>query len=693
MNKSDLIDAVASDADISKASAGRAVDAVLGGIGDALGNGDTVSLVGFGTFSVRHRAAREGRNPIYNVTTMMESLRNFLTGPRLFIVIAACALPFVFLGTSSLGSTFQTSFGSINGENITEADMQAASNMTVQKFKNIYGDDFDFNELDESIQLEAIKQELITQKVLLSEERSLGFINKDTIKQAKKSIIRNPAFQIDGKFDENVYQAQVNASGYTKDSYLDMMTSVMASELYRISIASSNFVTDTEVKELAEILEQSVDINFIKLDLASLRNQIINSEEEIREYYDNNQILFFSEEERSFKYLVLTPEDYTDSVNIPEGYVENAYEEYLSKSNQRTEIRFSHVMIEKANYESNEEAFKQISLAEDELKRGTSFEDTVIKYSDDIVSKEVAGDLEYFDADIFPEEFGVALENMNVNEISNIIELDETFHILKMTEFNQLEVMKLDEMRETIVNDLVNSESMALLNDDFDLIDEMIFSNESIEYIGETLTKSVNEFNGAQLSNFNFEIDDDRVKDFVFSPDSKIGVPAAINMDDSIVVISLSSITEPSLQNYEKVADEASKLLADNKAYEKKNLLVSELVIAKEEDTLQSFYDAYNFISEESFVEVKRYSSLLPQEIISEVFQTAPGESATINARSGDVYIVDLVGFNRPSSESIDTLYEQYNSFSEERASKNISSVINEDIFDSAKVSLNNLVF
>ena len=56
MNKSDLVDAVASSADVTKASAGRAVDAVLDSIGDALGNGDTVSLVGFGTFSVRHRA-------------------------------------------------------------------------------------------------------------------------------------------------------------------------------------------------------------------------------------------------------------------------------------------------------------------------------------------------------------------------------------------------------------------------------------------------------------------------------------------------------------------------------------------------------------------------------------------------------------------------------------------------------------
>ena len=48
---------------MSKADAARAVDATIGAIGDALGSGDSVALVGFGTFSVRHRAAREGINP------------------------------------------------------------------------------------------------------------------------------------------------------------------------------------------------------------------------------------------------------------------------------------------------------------------------------------------------------------------------------------------------------------------------------------------------------------------------------------------------------------------------------------------------------------------------------------------------------------------------------------------------------
>lgn len=63
MNKSELIDAIAAAADISKASAARALDAVIDSVTDTLKNGDKVSLVGFGTFEVKERAARIGRNP------------------------------------------------------------------------------------------------------------------------------------------------------------------------------------------------------------------------------------------------------------------------------------------------------------------------------------------------------------------------------------------------------------------------------------------------------------------------------------------------------------------------------------------------------------------------------------------------------------------------------------------------------
>jgi DNA-binding protein HU-beta len=63
MNKNDLVQAVADEANLSKADAGRAIDAVVSAIGNALKQGGSVSLVGFGTFLVRERAARTGRNP------------------------------------------------------------------------------------------------------------------------------------------------------------------------------------------------------------------------------------------------------------------------------------------------------------------------------------------------------------------------------------------------------------------------------------------------------------------------------------------------------------------------------------------------------------------------------------------------------------------------------------------------------
>ena len=63
MNKADLIEAVATSADLSKAAASRAVDSMTKAVTKALKKGDAVTLVGFGTFTVRKRAARKGRNP------------------------------------------------------------------------------------------------------------------------------------------------------------------------------------------------------------------------------------------------------------------------------------------------------------------------------------------------------------------------------------------------------------------------------------------------------------------------------------------------------------------------------------------------------------------------------------------------------------------------------------------------------
>ena len=619
---------------------------------------------------------------------MMESLRNFLTGPRLFIVIAACALPFVFLGTSSLGSTFQTSLGSVNGENVTEADWQIAANFTEDRLKRIYGEDFDLSQLDEDIQINQIKQELISQKVLLSEARSLGFINKDTDRQAKVAIIKNQSFHLDGFFDEDIYEAQINASGHTKESYIDLMTDIMASGIFRNSLASSAFVTDFEVKELAEILEQTADIDFIKVDFNLLKEQIENSEEEITDFYNNNEILFFSEEERAVKYFILESEEYNSLVEVPNNYVEDAYEEYTQQANNRNEIRFSHIMIEKNNYSSDEDAFNVINEVMLKLNSGDSFSNLAKEFSEDIVSKDNNGDLEYFDAEIFPEEFAVALKNMNLNDVSEIVELDETFHILKITEFNEFDLMTLEQMRDSIVQELIQSESSALMNDDYEIIDEMIFSGSSLVSISTSLSKELLEKKQLTQSNFDFILTEQNIKDFIFSPDSDLNKPNIFSVEDSIIVIQIEDITEPKLLAIDKVQNEIVEYLSLQKTNDKMNLLMSELAIAKEEGSIENFLNAYDFLSKESFVAIKRYSSLLPREVISKVFEVLPGSSVSIDSSNGDKYFVDLININKPSQELIEESYDQYKTFTEDRVSKNLTDIVSDEIFNTAKVNL-----
>jgi DNA-binding protein HU-beta len=76
MNKSELIDAIADAAGLTKADAGRALDATTDAIAGALQQGKSVSLVGFGTFTVRHRAARTGRNPRTGETIQIKASNN-----------------------------------------------------------------------------------------------------------------------------------------------------------------------------------------------------------------------------------------------------------------------------------------------------------------------------------------------------------------------------------------------------------------------------------------------------------------------------------------------------------------------------------------------------------------------------------------------------------------------------------------
>ena len=616
-----------------------------------------------------------------------------MTGPRLLIVVLVCALPFVFLGTSSLGTTFNTSFGNINGEDVKEIDLQIASNSTVQKFKSVYGEEFDFDMLDEEFKADAIKQELIIQKVLYSGAKSMGLINQSTELEIKKEIIKSPRFQVDGEFNENVYEAQVNSSGFTKESYIEIMTGLSASELYRSSLNAVNFVTDQELYQLASLLEKSTNIDFIKINFNNLKSEIVNTEDEIKNFYEANEILFFSDEQKSFKYLILDQSDYSELIEVPDSYLEDGYQNYLNEFVNAAQTRISHIMIDKNNYETREDAFDSINKIEELLKNGDNFSELASVYSEDIVTSDIGGDLEYFDKDIFPIEFNEAIKDLELNEVSKIVELEDTFHILKITEKNLSKPLSADEVKDNLLAELIETESYALMLDEFTNLEDMIFNNDSFDQISMASSKTVYTSDLYTKNNFDFDSNNQVIKDYLFSPNTIIGEPFSVDLGNRIIIMALDKLIEPQLQSLESVKDSVINMIANSKAEEKMNLLATEIQSFSNDDEKNRFIDAYNYVESDSFVDVKRYSSLLPREVLNKVFINQADTIISEDASNGDKYIVTIKKFNQPLDTDIQNIIEEYNTFSEEIFVTRMNQIVNNDIFESARVNLNNLIF
>jgi peptidyl-prolyl cis-trans isomerase D len=613
---------------------------------------------------------------------MLDGVRNnLLRGWPLIIIISVCALPFVFLGTGSLGTVFGSNYGSVNGEQVDEIDIQVAQNRVIQNYKDIFGDDFDFGLLPQDQQAQALNDEIIRQKVLLAEVRSLGLLNKEEINSAKKEIIKNQDFYVDGSFDEGRFEAFVNANGFTKDAFIEILTRIEATNKYTQSI-TSNFVTDEEVKDFVKLIEKTLDVSFIKVSYEDILNSVSSSLVEQNNYYLNNKDSFLSDEKRSLKYFKLSKANFSDLINIPEDYYEQAYEEYVQEVNNSKQKKISHIMIDKGNYDDESEAFNAINAVNERLINGANFEDLVKEYSEDLLTKDSNGDLDYFSADLFPIEFANELENLSLNQTSSVINLESSLHILKVTEIYQDELLSFEDKKQTLEEDLIEAESLALLNEEYFKILDLIDSNSNFNDIQSQYISEILNIEPISYANFS-NIDLAPYKDEIYSSGDEINVKS--NNEELIVYI-VDNIYEPTQLSFVDVQEEINNTLNNEKAFDiRENILLQLESLGK--DDFVEFAEKYNYLSVENFVNVKSNASILPREVINELFVKELNSKSLI-ASADDYYYVVIDGIELPTDENIANLLEEYKSLSLDQVNNKIFAIINDELYSNLRNDL-----
>ena len=615
---------------------------------------------------------------------MLESLRSFLSGKTLLIFVTIMAIPFVFFGSTAVGTIF-TTYGKVNGLEVSQADLNAANNTVNQRLLETYGDDFSTDLIPEDMLLEMVKEEIISAKTFLSQTRDMGILVSED--DAKNQIMLSPNFQTGGQFDEIAFETAIRTQGFTPNDYITTVREGMAKNYLIDSISSSFFTLDSEILNLAKLIEQERDITFTKIDFNTLKSTVQADLVEAQEYYATNSINFYSDEERSMNYIMLNNDDYRSSVQVPENYLEEAYEDYVQRIAMRSEKRASHIMVDLMNYESKDDALKIITLAQDELNSGKDFNEVVISYSEDIISKELEGDIGYSSGDVFPEEFENALSNMSQGQVSDILFSDATnsFHILKLTEINEEAANSFEDMKDNLLEELVSAESIALMDEDRDIIDNAILDNLTLDEVASSLGYEIKTSKNLTIENFDFEVQDSQIMQTLFSIPPGFNSPEVVELEAGMIVMGINIIKEASLLPFELVAESALDLVKDEKA------LALSLSVQSNLKNDPDFDTSASYLSKDNFVGVKRFSSLLPAEVLQKAFISPVAEQFQISASNGDSYLITVNSVKSPDDEFLESLVEEYKEFSKSQVSNKMATLIFDELRNSAKVNLQNL--
>ena len=616
---------------------------------------------------------------------MLESVRNFLSGKRVIVIAVLLAIPFVFFGSTSFGTTF-TSFGTVNGEPVSQMDVNLASSQVSQRLRAIYGEDFSLDELDEEVSFGLIKNEIINQKTLLSQARELGLIISE--KKAKQEIINIDGFQGESGFDQAIFESTIRSNGWTPEEYINLVRESISIDKLVSAMGVSAFPIKSDMEALASMLETSRDINFIKVDKKLLIDQQDASLEEGQEFYNNNPFLFLSKELRDFSYVVLSFDAYREQVEIPDDYIDEAYADYLSNAESQLQNRISHLMLEKSNYESSAEAYELINSIYAKISsQELSFEEAVSASSDDLASRDSGGDLGMSSGDAFPEEFENAIVSMELNSISSIIELEDSFHILKLTEVIKPTIKTKAVVSKELLDELVDAEALALMQDDFLELESLVLEGVSFNTLADSINASIqvtglNNIEGIQLDGF----DDINLSDLF---DSSV-VPNKIEIfegDESYAFVMLTQAIQPAVQNFVEVAD----LAIAEVRIEKANSVINDFSKNAEGSINgEIMLPSIDGFSQETFKGVKRFSSLLPSEIINSTFESPVGALVSTEAFNGDRYWAISSNESSPTPVELGESIEQYQTFYDESLSQQFSSFIDRAFKEGQKVRLEN---
>ena len=414
---------------------------------------------------------------------MLDNFRTNMRGVATVIVVIIGAV-FVFSGT---GSLFLSGPGAevaavINDEQVSDLRVQQVMSTEKQRILE-QNQGLDPAVLDDELLRPAVLQQIITGKVLSQSAKKQGF--GISSKQISELLIDAKGFQVDGRFDQKTFEYVIRQQGYTSATFIEMVKQDLIIQQFTRAISGTNFVTETEVASLAKYTEQTRDYYYLTLPMQPIADSVRLSDQQISDYYDENQGQYQTEVQVSVEAIELNPSVMAVGQSITDAQIQERFDQEASSVDAAEQLQAAHILLTDANDENLMDIQAKLDAGEDFAKLAQT-------YSDDPVSAEVGGDLGYTTGDTFPEAFEEALASLEVDQVSAPVVTDAGTHFIKLLD-RQVQRFELSSERGRIERELINEAATDALVEKLELLKELSFNAETLADVAVDLGLDVQE--------------------------------------------------------------------------------------------------------------------------------------------------------------------------------------------------------
>lgn len=373
------------------------------------------------------------------------------------IVLGLIILPFAFWGVDSYRRSGDVAaVASVNGTKISQQEFDNSLRQQQDRLRQMMGDNFDARMFDKPEMKRAVLDNLVAQKLLIDQAKSVGL--QVTDEQVAQVIGQIEAFQDGGKFDKTRYQSVLANQNMSPAMFEAKVRDELATQQLHDGFALNGYSSNAITQKIIGLNEQQRTISQAIIDFPSFLSVAHVDDAGIKKFYDDNQKEFQIPEQAKVEFVHFAQADLAAKIAVSEDDLHKYYDERTSEFGEAEQRQASHILISvPANAPQSEQdaaKLKAEQLLQEIKKNPSDFANLAKQNSQDPGSAAKGGDLGFFAKGMMVKPFEDAVFSLKVDELSGVVKSDFGYHIIKLTNIKPSHAKSYAEVRETIASKL-----------------------------------------------------------------------------------------------------------------------------------------------------------------------------------------------------------------------------------------------